>query len=141
MRVSLSSIGLRTKAQLKLCRIVEYATRDQAQTAVNTLSNQNLMGRLVYVREVSRPWPSFNSSNAGVSDHKRCGRIAKLNLDLLDRQRPAEVMKAVQAAEAMEGVVTELLLSQAAGAKSSSTTFVTLHPSVLHSESLFDTLS
>jgi hypothetical protein len=33
-------------------RIVEYATRDQAQTAVNTLSNQNLMGRLVYVREV-----------------------------------------------------------------------------------------
>ena len=34
-------------------RIVEYATRDQAQTAINTLSNQNLMGRLVYVREVS----------------------------------------------------------------------------------------
>jgi RNA recognition motif-containing protein len=33
---------------------VEYATRDQAQNAVNTLSNQNLMGRLVYVREVSR---------------------------------------------------------------------------------------
>ena len=34
-------------------RIVEYATREQAQQAVNTLSNQNLMGRLVYVREVS----------------------------------------------------------------------------------------
>jgi hypothetical protein len=33
-------------------RIVEYATRDQAQNAVNSLSNQNLMGRLVYVREV-----------------------------------------------------------------------------------------
>lgn len=33
-------------------RIVEYQTRDQAQNAVNTLSNQNLMGRLVYVREV-----------------------------------------------------------------------------------------
>lgn len=33
-------------------RIVEYATRDQAQNAVQTLSNQNLMGRLVYVREV-----------------------------------------------------------------------------------------
>jgi len=31
---------------------VEYATRDQAQNAVNSLSNQNLMGRLVYVREV-----------------------------------------------------------------------------------------
>ena len=33
-------------------RIVEYATREQAQQAVNQLSNQNLMGRLVYVREV-----------------------------------------------------------------------------------------
>lgn len=31
---------------------MEYATRDQAQNAVATLSNQNLMGRLVYVREV-----------------------------------------------------------------------------------------
>jgi hypothetical protein len=33
---------------------VEYATREQAQQAVAQLSNQNLMGRLVYVREVSR---------------------------------------------------------------------------------------
>ncbi|KAL8760434.1 MAG: hypothetical protein Q9199_000058 [Rusavskia elegans] len=38
----------------KGCGIVEYATRDQAQQAVNTLSNQNLMGRLVYVREVRK---------------------------------------------------------------------------------------
>lgn len=37
-------------------RIVEYATREQAQNAVATLSNQNLMGRLVYVREASPPW-------------------------------------------------------------------------------------
>jgi hypothetical protein len=35
-------------------RIVEYATREQAQNAVNSLSNQSLMGRLVYVREVRR---------------------------------------------------------------------------------------
>ena len=42
---------------LTLPRIVEYATRDQAQAAVNTLSNQNLMGRLVYVREVSLIFP------------------------------------------------------------------------------------
>ena len=47
-----------------VCRIVEYATREQAQQAVNTLSNQNLMGRLVYVREVSSAkativYPSF----------------------------------------------------------------------------------
>lgn len=33
-------------------RIVEYDTPEQAQTAIETLSNQNLMGRLVYVREV-----------------------------------------------------------------------------------------
>lgn len=39
-------------ADCLICRIVEYQTRDQAQNAVNTLSNQNLMGRLVYVREV-----------------------------------------------------------------------------------------
>lgn len=44
-------------------RIVEYASREQAQHAVATLSNQNLMGRLVYVREVSLPaldssWPT-----------------------------------------------------------------------------------
>lgn len=31
---------------------MEYATREQAQQAVSQLSNQNLMGRLVYVREV-----------------------------------------------------------------------------------------
>ena len=37
---------------LTAIRIVEYATREQAQQAVTTLSNQNLMGRLVYVREV-----------------------------------------------------------------------------------------
>ncbi len=48
-----------------LLSIVEYATREQAQHAVATLSNQNLMGRLVYVREVclitqtrSRLWQS-----------------------------------------------------------------------------------
>ena len=32
---------------------MEFASRDQAQHAVSTLSNQDLMGRLVYVREVS----------------------------------------------------------------------------------------
>lgn len=37
----------------KGCGIVEYANRDQAAAAINTLSNQNLMGRLIYVREVS----------------------------------------------------------------------------------------
>ncbi|EEP80638.1 conserved hypothetical protein [Uncinocarpus reesii 1704] len=39
--------------------IVEYATREQAQNAVSTLSNQNLMGRLVYVREDREAEPRF----------------------------------------------------------------------------------
>jgi hypothetical protein len=39
--------------------IVEYATREQAQNAVTTLSNQNLMGRLVYVREVGGLWKAL----------------------------------------------------------------------------------
>ena len=46
-------VELFNQTHLIVSRIVEYATRDQAQQAVNTLSNQNLMGRLVYVREVS----------------------------------------------------------------------------------------
>ena len=46
-------VELSNETCLTAFRIVEYATRDQAQQAVNTLSNQNLMGRLVYVREVS----------------------------------------------------------------------------------------
>jgi len=52
MRVSRPAVFARLSL-LTLRRIVEYATRDQAQQAVSTLSNQNLMGRLVYVREVS----------------------------------------------------------------------------------------
>ncbi|MCJ1335000.1 hypothetical protein MMC09_000266, partial [Bachmanniomyces sp. S44760] len=39
--------------------IVEYATGEQAQQAVSTLSNQNLMGRLVYVREDREAEPRF----------------------------------------------------------------------------------
>ncbi|KAJ3564655.1 hypothetical protein NPX13_g7768 [Xylaria arbuscula] len=45
--------------------IVEYATREQAQTAVATLSNQNLMGRLVYVREDREAEPRFIGSTGG----------------------------------------------------------------------------
>ncbi|KAA8566316.1 hypothetical protein EYC84_008906 [Monilinia fructicola] len=45
--------------------IVEYATREQAQQAVNTLSNQNLMGRLVYVREDREAEPRFTGTPAG----------------------------------------------------------------------------
>jgi RNA recognition motif-containing protein len=40
---------------------VEYATREQAQNAVASLSNQNLMGRLVYVREDREAEPRFSN--------------------------------------------------------------------------------
>ncbi|KAM0322399.1 hypothetical protein ACHAQA_009466 [Verticillium albo-atrum] len=44
--------------------IVEYATREQAQNAVATLSNQNLMGRLIYVREDREAEPRFIGATA-----------------------------------------------------------------------------
>ena len=62
-----------------ICRdagmFVEYATREQAQQAVTTLSNQNLMGRLVYVREVSsrRNW-SQPIELANITCSARCVR-------------------------------------------------------------------
>ena len=43
---------------------MEYATREQAQNAVATLSNQNLMGRLVYVREDREAEPRFSTPGA-----------------------------------------------------------------------------
>ncbi|KFA61349.1 hypothetical protein S40285_05861 [Stachybotrys chlorohalonatus IBT 40285] len=49
----------------KGCGIVEYATREQAQQAVAQLSNQNLMGRLVYVREDREAEPRFIGSSGG----------------------------------------------------------------------------
>jgi RNA recognition motif-containing protein len=45
---------------------VEYATREQAQQAVATLSNQNLMGRLIYVREVRHPPSHYGTYVASV---------------------------------------------------------------------------
>lgn len=64
MRVSATSSPLfrsisRKSTLTKFHRIVEYGTRDQAQNAIATLSNRDLMGRLVYVREVwTRSLPS-----------------------------------------------------------------------------------
>lgn len=55
MRVCSSVYPPCNERPLTPSRIVEYATRDQAQQAIQTLSNQSLMGRLVYVREVSFP--------------------------------------------------------------------------------------
>ncbi|KAF2640069.1 RNA-binding domain-containing protein [Massarina eburnea CBS 473.64] len=53
----------------KGCGIVEYATREQAQNAVATLSNQNLMGRLVYVREDREAEPRFSNPSSSRGGH------------------------------------------------------------------------
>jgi RNA recognition motif-containing protein len=36
----------------KGCGIVEYATRDEAQHSIATLSNTTFMGRQIFIREV-----------------------------------------------------------------------------------------
>ncbi|GJC77782.1 putative RNA-binding protein [Colletotrichum liriopes] len=66
MRVSLRFITILhvLGTDSKSSSIVEYATRDQAQNAVATLSNQNLMGRLVYVREDREAEPRFIGATA-----------------------------------------------------------------------------
>src|SRR2546421_11905629 len=79
-------------------RIVEYATREQAQNAVNTLSNQNLMGRLVYVREV-RPSTvaclSRTCESLLISWLMEYHRIERPNLALLVPHLPIVVASAV----------------------------------------------
>ena len=117
-------------------RIVEYATRDQAQQAVNTLSNQNLMGRLVYVREVrifkphtiytipllfqrplTLPLPCANIHPS---------RIEKPSHALPAHLQPVVVTRAHPLVEDMqEDTVAERLLP-AVVVKSLSTTFVSL---------------
>jgi len=68
---------------------VEYATREQAQQAVNTLSNQNLMGRLVYVREV-RCFSTIVLRNVTSREHSRGHETGNTLTRLLHQDREAE---------------------------------------------------
>ena len=107
--------------------IVEYATREQAQQAVNTLSNQNLMGRLVYVREVRIPTESLCEDDPSIvlhpADMHVCGRTANPNHASQDHQPHVEVTR-----EALGVVATVAGASEgpppATDGKSSSTMFV-----------------
>jgi RNA recognition motif-containing protein len=110
--------------------IVEYATREQAQQAVNMLSNQSLMGRLVYVREVRE---SLEESHWMVL-MEIVDRIVKPSLASPARQQvavatseaaPAEVVLWVAISEVPQCTVLQV----AAAAKSISPTFVV--PSLL----------
>ncbi|KAL9603700.1 MAG: hypothetical protein Q9219_001019, partial [cf. Caloplaca sp. 3 TL-2023] len=115
------------EAKLISSRIVEYATRDQAQQAVNTLSNQNLMGRLVYVREVS-PLMIFASPIFRLcfpANQQRHVRIVRPNLVSQDLHRLAEDTTLVRLEAAMaEATDRAARLPEVVDVKSSSTTLV-----------------
>lgn len=90
---------------------MEYATREQAQQAVSTLSNQNLMGRLVYVREVRSRLRTILLSACGIPTRRANNdsspdRTARQNLALLAPQQPVEAMSQVRVAVGTEAVVT-----------------------------------
>ncbi len=73
-----------------VCRIVEYATRDQAQNAVTTLSNQNLMGRLVYVREVRFSGKGLSDMGCHANDGVVCvDRTARPSRDSIRHREEA----------------------------------------------------
>ena len=104
------------------CSIVEYATKDQAQLAVNTLSNQNLMGRLVYVREVWKPPSPVNiyGNTEGIR------RIAKPNLDSQAHPLEVEVVTKVvlDVADSVVDLEVAWLAEVVEAVKSMSPTFV-----------------
>jgi RNA recognition motif-containing protein len=62
----------------KGCGIVEYSTKDEAQTAINTLSNRNLMGRLIYVREVRTSTTTHSSST---DTNHRTARLSRASME------------------------------------------------------------
>jgi RNA recognition motif-containing protein len=109
------------------CSIVEYATREQAQNAIQTLSNQSLMGRLVYVREVSS---SRTEKKSQITDRKRI-RTARPSLDSPDLPPAATSVAAVAAAALVVVAATVALATTAvvpwvvvANVSSTSPTFV-----------------
>jgi RNA recognition motif-containing protein len=118
----------------KGCGIVEYSTKDEAQTAINTLSNRSLMGRLIYVREVRMPTITHSSSTD--TSH----RTARLSRASTEAEVPAVAW--VDHAEASEDLVSlpvavsaedsaDLACSRVAARRSSSPTYV--HTCITHS--------
>ena len=85
---SLSQSLYQMERCLTFNRIVEYATREQAQQAIQTLSNQSLMGRLVYVREVCEAFRCAKSIRMSLTASSAT-RIAKQSLVSLALRRAA----------------------------------------------------
>lgn len=80
---------------------MEYATREQAQEAVGRLSNQNLMGRLIYVREVGGI--AFRRRR---NDIKASFRIARRSLGLSEPLAAAAAGSPVECPEAASTLVS-----------------------------------
>jgi RNA recognition motif-containing protein len=49
----------------KGCGIVEYSTREEAQRAIQTLSNTTFMGRQIFIREDREQEPRFAAGHRG----------------------------------------------------------------------------
>lgn len=120
MRVSHLPYVTAEFSPLTRIRIVEYATREQAQNAVNTLSNQNLMGRLVYVREVCI-WSALGTST--VTDPNIPVRTVKPNPDSSVAPRAA-ISVPLGAVVPLVAMVAVILAPVPAAASSMSPTFV-----------------
>ena len=105
---------------------MEYATREQAQTAVTTLSNQNLMGRLVYVREVRPSRRNILFDNMLRMDN-RTGRPSHA---LSDQPEVAAALVVVVACKVvMEAVATTMVAWEAwAAVIASSISLTFVHP-------------
>ncbi|KAF2859521.1 RNA-binding domain-containing protein [Piedraia hortae CBS 480.64] len=70
--VNFADVLLLPNGMSKGCGIVEYFTRESAQQAIETLSNQEFMGRLVYIREDRETEPRFgNPSGRGGLNNAR----------------------------------------------------------------------
>ncbi|CAG79520.2 hypothetical protein B0I72DRAFT_132452 [Yarrowia lipolytica] len=72
--VLFADVLLMPNGRSKGCGIVEYSTREEAENAVNTLTNQELMGRVVYVREDRESEPKFSQPNLGPPGARDGGR-------------------------------------------------------------------
>lgn len=110
----------------KGCGIVEYSTKDEAQTAINTLSNRSLMGRLIYVREVRTPTIYSSSSDTSY----RTARLSRASTEAevravawVDHAEALEDPASLPVAVSVEDSA-DLACSRVAARRSSSPTYV-----------------
>lgn len=101
---TLLSFATPTDANSIPSRIVEYRTSEDAQNAIQTLSNQDLMGRLVYVREVRRLFLDFSPTSCILT---LCSRTASPRLG---SEAPPAVVAAAAAVLPIEAAIVPTFL-------------------------------